>query len=48
MPRQRWTREQDLAVLFLKVEYHGQLAPGPPGDLVQSAVGSLGVISFRV
>jgi hypothetical protein len=30
MPRQRWTKEQDLAVLFLKVEYHRQLAPGHP------------------
>ena len=28
MSPQAWTREQDLAVLYLKVEYHGQLAPG--------------------
>ena len=28
MSRQAWTREQDLAVLYLKVEYHGQLARG--------------------
>ena len=28
MSPQRWTREQDLAILYLKVEYHGQLAPG--------------------
>ena len=30
MSRQRWTREQDLAVLYLKVEYHGQLKQGHP------------------
>ena len=30
MPRQGWIQEQDLAVLFLKVEYHRQLAPGHP------------------
>ena len=30
MSRQRWTREQDLAVLYLKVEYHGQLNQGHP------------------
>ena len=28
MSPQAWTREQDLAVLYLKVEYHGELAPG--------------------
>ena len=28
MSPQPWTREQDLAVLYLKVEYHRQLAPG--------------------
>ena len=28
MSPQRWTREQELAVLYLKVEYHGELAPG--------------------
>ena len=31
MPGQQWTREQDLAVLFLKVEYHSQLATSHPG-----------------
>ena len=30
MSQQRWTREQDLAVLYLKVEYHGQLTAGHP------------------
>ena len=30
MSRQRWTREPDLAVLYLKVEYHGQLNQGHP------------------
>ncbi len=30
MSRQRWTREQDLAVLYLKVECHGQLNQGHP------------------
>ena len=28
MSPQAWTREQELAVLYLKVEYHGELAPG--------------------
>ena len=28
MSRQSWTREQDLAVLYLKVEFHGQLSQG--------------------
>ena len=27
MPSQRWTREQDLAVLFLKLEHKGRLTP---------------------
>ena len=27
MPFQRWTREQDLAVLFLKLEHKGILTP---------------------
>ena len=26
MPRQRWTREHDLAVLYLKVKHEGRLA----------------------
>ena len=30
MTRQRWTREQDLAVFYLKVEYQGQLSQGHP------------------
>ena len=30
MPRRRWSREQDLAVLFLRVEYYSQFAPGHP------------------
>ena len=30
MSPQAWTREQDLAVLYLKVEYHGQLTQGHP------------------
>ena len=27
MPSQRWTREQDLAVLYLKLEHKGRLTP---------------------
>ena len=27
MPSQRWTREQDLAVLYLKLEHQGRLTP---------------------
>ena len=30
MSRKPWTREQDLAVLYLKVEYHSQLTQGHP------------------
>ena len=30
MSRQSWTREQDLAVLYLKVEYHQQLTQSHP------------------
>ena len=31
MPQQRWTREQDLAVLYLKLEHKGRLTPTHPG-----------------
>ena len=27
---QRWTRDQNLAVLYLKIEYQGQLTPSHP------------------
>ena len=30
MPQQRWTREQTLAVLYLKLEYKGRLTPTNP------------------
>ncbi len=30
MPHQRWTHEQALAVLYLKLEHKGQLAPTHP------------------
>lgn len=30
MPRQRWTREETLAVLYLKLEHQGRLAPMNP------------------
>lgn len=30
MNQKRWTREQDLAVLYLKLEYKGQLTPRHP------------------
>ena len=30
MPHQKWTREQDLAVLYLKLEYAGRLTPTHP------------------
>ena len=30
MTQQLWTREQDLAVLYLKVEYYGQLSQSHP------------------
>ena len=30
MSRKSWIREEDLAVLYLKVEYHGQLTPVHP------------------
>lgn len=34
MPQQRWTREQDLAVLYLKLEPKGRLSPTHP-DVLQ-------------
>ena len=30
MPQQRWTREQTLAVLYLKLEHEGRLTPTHP------------------
>ena len=30
MPRQSWTREQDLAVLYIKIEFPGQLTQSHP------------------
>ena len=30
MHNKRWTREQDLAVLYIKLEYKGQLMPRHP------------------
>ena len=33
MTRQLWTREEDLAVLYLKVEYEGQLSQRHPAVL---------------
>lgn len=33
MPQQRWTREQDLAVLYLKLEHKGSLTPTHPDIL---------------
>ena len=30
MPRQSWTREQDLAVLYIKIEFAGQLTQTHP------------------
>lgn len=33
MPHQKWTREQDLAILYLKLEYAGRLTPSHPGVL---------------
>ena len=30
MPQQRWTREQDLAVLYIKIEFAGRLTPTHP------------------
>ena len=38
MPQQRWTREQDLAVLYLKLEHEGRLTQGHPaiGMLAES------------
>ena len=38
MPQQRWTREQDLAVLYLKLEHRERLTPRHPaiGTLAES------------
>ena len=30
MPQQRWTRQQDLAVLYVKLEHKGRLTPTHP------------------
>ena len=32
MPRERWTRDQDLAVLYLKLEHKGRSAIGTLAD----------------